>query len=145
MLLPIFQRNVFVKSFINEYTGCAKVLQYCCVCHNQSTWLARETNFTYLLQSEVGYVPVFIQSLLTSVTKNYVHVVIKLSTRNNLFMLTFHHSTYIHAIHHTQLSFSSLILDSAFYVMFPVLKRFRSELRKRNSKRNNISPMRYSV
>ena len=53
-------------------------------------------------------------------------------------MLTFHHSIYIHAIHHAQLSFSSLILDSAFYVMFPVLKRFRSELRKRNSKKEKF-------
>ena len=50
-------------------------------------------------------------------------------------MLTFHQSIYMHAIHHPELSFPSLILDSAFYVMFPVLKRFRSELRPRNAKK----------
>ena len=50
-------------------------------------------------------------------------------------MLTFHQSIYMHAIHHPELSFPSLILDFAFYVMFPVLKHFRSELRQRNSKK----------
>ena len=55
-------------------------------------------------------------------------------------MLTFHQSIYMHAIHHPELSFPSLILDSAFYVMFPVLKRFRSELRPRNAKKKIFSP-----